>query len=523
MLSRKSKIIESNKDLICNLLIKKGYIINLETPELFTKLKPLQVESIKRDSKSINFMPSINNDDVFNLILEYCPEQLFKTSIKYFDNELVKEKILNITSNEIYNLILESINKGIDINNLNKFIIVLAEKMYERERISSPEVFTNVYANTMTLLDQCNSSYDFELNWSIYHDGYLQNAYGSEYTRTVIKELIKDYYKHKNNNQSTSNELKEIAKICREFNDKYKQSAIKRNIRRIRDTLLKYNIVKVNKDGPKIRKLIKEKKQRELFFNQCQSNDKYKDILEEIRNKVKTNIKTDYVLKEDEIDEIIDNIFLNKELNITEPLRYQDLLTKIEIDKVINRLNNKNIDEYNKDYIKYKDYIKCKIINNKKVYYSLFSEFNSVNKYRKLKSIVHHGDNRLDHINRVAKISFLISKALGLDYISCTRGAMMHDFFTIDDINRGSIKYRKYLNNHSYKALSNSLDYFEVNEVEEDIILSHMYPLCKNKPSYKESHVVCICDKIVSIYEFFRYQLKTSVCLTLIFCFKIVY
>ena len=54
---------------------------------------------------------------------------------------------------------------------------------------------------------------------------------------------------------------------------------------------------------------------------------------------------------------------------------------------------------------------------NKKIYYDIYGEFYNVNKYRELKSIVHHGNNRLDHINRVAKLSFFVSKRLGLDYI----------------------------------------------------------------------------------------------------------
>ena len=78
-----------------------------------------------------------------------------------------------------------------------------------------------------------------------------------------------------------------------------------------------------------------------------------------------------------------------------------------------------------------------------------------MNKYRELKSIVHHGNNRLDHINRVAKLSFFVSKRLGLDYISCTRGAMMHDFFTLDDLSKKNKKYNDFLKEHPKIALDN--------------------------------------------------------------------
>ena len=152
------------------------------------------------------------------------------------------------------------------------------------------------------------------------------------------------------------------------------------------------------------------------------------------------------------------------------------------------------------------------VMNNKEVYYNIYSEFYNVNKYRELKSMAHHGNNRLDHINRVSKLSFKIAKNLKLDYISCTRGALLHDFFTSDDIKRG----KKFLKEHPRIALKNSLEYFEINDIEEDIILNHMYPLVKGKPKCPEAKVVCFCDKVVSIYEFFRYQLKLSINLLLI-------
>ena len=81
-------------------------------------------------------------------------------------------------------------------------------------------------------------------------------------------------------------------------------------------------------------------------------------------------------------------------------------------------------------------------MKNKDIFYDIYTEFYNVNKFRELKNIVHHGTNRLDHINRVAKLSFIISRKLGLDYISCTRGAILHDFFTTDDVSKNDNKYK---------------------------------------------------------------------------------
>ena len=160
------------------------------------------------------------------------------------------------------------------------------------------------------------------------------------------------------------------------------------------------------------------------------------------------------------------------------------------------------------------------IMSNKNIYYNIYSEFYNVNKYRELKSVTHHGNNRLDHINRVSKMSFYFSKKLGLDYVSCTRGALLHDFFTVDDLSRSKKKYNDFLHEHPRISLENSKEYFDINEVEEDIILTHMFPIVKGKPKYAESKIVCICDKLVSFYEFFRYQVGFSINLILLFLIK---
>lgn len=161
-------------------------------------------------------------------------------------------------------------------------------------------------------------------------------------------------------------------------------------------------------------------------------------------------------------------------------------------------------------------------MKNKDIFYDIYTEFYNVNKFRELKNVIHHGTNRLEHINRVAKLSFIISRKLNLDYISCTRGAILHDFFTSDDTNRSDGKYKDFLKKHPQLALTNSQKYFKLNEVESDIILSHMYPITKDKPKYAESKVVCVSDKLVSYYEFFRYQLNFTANFAFIFLLKFI-
>ena len=136
-------------------------------------------------------------------------------------------------------------------------------------------------------------------------------------------------------------------------------------------------------------------------------------------------------------------------------------------------------------------------------------------KYQSLKKDYHHGLNRYLHIMHVAKISYYISKCLKLDYISTTRGALLHDYFNESDYldKKGLEKPRI----HPFLSLNNAKKNFKLNIKEENIIISHMYPIGKIKPIYPESWIVTIVDKSVATYEYIRYKYKDKLVLHLIF------
>ena len=41
----------------------------------------------------------------------------------------------------------------------------------------------------------------------------------------------------------------------------------------------------------------------------------------------------------------------------------------------------------------------------------------------------HHGTTRYNHVMHVAKRTYKLSKKMHLDYVSATRGALLHDYF----------------------------------------------------------------------------------------------
>lgn len=120
--------------------------------------------------------------------------------------------------------------------------------------------------------------------------------------------------------------------------------------------------------------------------------------------------------------------------------------------------------------------------------------------------IQHMKTSRYEHCYQVAFYTYVLCKRLGLDYISATRGAMLHDFYFYDWRNKGVEGQKKF---HAYRhpriALNNAQENFELNEVEKDVILKHMWPLTWRFPKFSESYIVTLVDKYCATKEFFSF------------------
>ena len=55
--------------------------------------------------------------------------------------------------------------------------------------------------------------------------------------------------------------------------------------------------------------------------------------------------------------------------------------------------------------------------------------------------------------------------------------------------------------NHPKIALENSLKYFDLNDLEQDIIKAHMFPVGKTIPKYLDSWIVTLVDDFACFYE----------------------
>lgn len=125
-------------------------------------------------------------------------------------------------------------------------------------------------------------------------------------------------------------------------------------------------------------------------------------------------------------------------------------------------------------------------------------------KFQKITKEAHHGITRMDHTLRVSKYVYKISKKLNLDYVSATRAALLHDFFTTEDF--GPKDNVNHMVTHPDIAVQNARGEFEINDIESNSIECHMFPLNMKVPKYKEGWVLTMVDKGVAIYECALYK-----------------
>lgn len=140
-----------------------------------------------------------------------------------------------------------------------------------------------------------------------------------------------------------------------------------------------------------------------------------------------------------------------------------------------------------------------------KEYYETVQDILDHEEFRKLKDYFHHNSSIYHHVHDVAYLSYRISKYLKLDYRSTARGALLHDFFLYDWRNHDvpDLPREKFHGlEHPKIALANAKKHFSINEIEEDIIRKHMWPLTIVPPKYRESYIVSFADKYLSSKEF---------------------
>ena len=131
------------------------------------------------------------------------------------------------------------------------------------------------------------------------------------------------------------------------------------------------------------------------------------------------------------------------------------------------------------------------------------SEILENDKYNTQKEYMQHGKTSvLEHEMNVTIYSLKIAEKfkIKIDQKSLIRGALLHDYFLYDwHIPDKNHRLHGFI--HAKKALLNASRDFKLNDIEKNMIYTHMFPMNLRIPKYKESIILCIADKIVATKE----------------------
>ena len=122
---------------------------------------------------------------------------------------------------------------------------------------------------------------------------------------------------------------------------------------------------------------------------------------------------------------------------------------------------------------------------------------------QRMADFAHHGTtSTLEHVMHVSYYTFFLCKKYGLDARAGARAGLLHDFFLYDWHEKEDPKIVHTLY-HPKIALKNAEKYFELSDVEREMILLHMYPVVEGfkQPKYKETQVIQMVDKICAVSE----------------------
>ncbi len=145
--------------------------------------------------------------------------------------------------------------------------------------------------------------------------------------------------------------------------------------------------------------------------------------------------------------------------------------------------------------------------NDLNEFYNIINPILKSNEFIKRKKYAHHGEISVyDHSLAVSILAYKIAKKFKLNYKDAAIGGLLHDFYR-NPWQDNQIKkkfFQKHGFTHANDAYLNASYFYPdyINKKIENIIKSHMFPLNKKLPKFKESWIVSLADKIISLQIF---------------------
>ncbi len=138
---------------------------------------------------------------------------------------------------------------------------------------------------------------------------------------------------------------------------------------------------------------------------------------------------------------------------------------------------------------------------------SILKEYLEHSDVQRMKDYCAHGKiSVLEHSLNVAATAYLLDQRfhVGSDRKDLLVGALLHDFYLYDwhDARLSLNIFRMHGYTHPGSACENAKRIFRINEVQQEVIRCHMWPLTlRSVPRHREAVLVCIADKICALKE----------------------
>lgn len=116
----------------------------------------------------------------------------------------------------------------------------------------------------------------------------------------------------------------------------------------------------------------------------------------------------------------------------------------------------------------------------------------------------HLKTTRFQHCLNVSYYTFMICRALNLDYVSAARAGLVHDLYLYDWKNKEQPLEGRHSVVHPIIALQTAKQIMEVNDIMEDAIVHHMWPMSIHMPKHAEGWVLQGVDKYCAAVEFLQ-------------------
>ncbi len=128
---------------------------------------------------------------------------------------------------------------------------------------------------------------------------------------------------------------------------------------------------------------------------------------------------------------------------------------------------------------------------------------------QRMRRFKQHGNvSTYRHCRDVTALCFLLNRRLhlGANEATLVRGAFLHDLY-LYDWHEKNAAHKLHGFHHAEKALENARQNFALNQKEQDMIYSHMWPLNLTRvPKSREALILCVADKLCALRETLLYR-----------------